>query len=1147
MTAGLTSVLFKRRFWPLFISQFLGAANDNVFKNAIAILIIYRLGGQSSIAPQVLVSLAAGLFILPFFLFSATAGLIADRYEKSGLIRLIKAAEILIVALGAWALLIPSIPGMLAVLFLLGVHAAFFGPLKYAILPEQLAEDELVDGNALVEGGTFLAILLGTITGGVLVLQSGGIATICTLLIGLAVLGFAASLFLPKAQPGNPGVPIGFNFIKDTRQVLGLARKRGDIFLAVLGISWFWLVGATYLAQLPAFAKDVLHADEQAVTLMLTVFSVGIGLGSVICTRLLKGEISARHVPLAALGMALFAFDLWLSGNGVARGHADAAILPLLDLLAQPLVWRVLADLLLIAVSGGIYIVPLYTIIQARSAASERARTIAANNIVNAAFMVLSAVAGAGMLALGCTVPEVFLAVALATLLVAVSICGLLPDVVLKQCSAWILKLLYRVEVNGLENIKAAGEKAVVVVNHVSFLDAPLMAVFLPQKPIFAIHTLIARLWWVRPVLSLVNVYPLDPANPIAVKGLIRAVQEGGTCVIFPEGRITVTGALMKIYAGPGVIADKAGVPIVPVRIDGAQYTPFSHLKGKLRRRWFPKITITILPPQRITLPPELKGRARRQVIGTALYDIMSHMMFETSQHPRTLFEALLDAARTHGSGALALEDITRKPLSYGRLIAGSLILGGHITRGTEAGETLGLLLPNANASVVSFFGAQAYGRVPAMLNFTAGPRNVLSACTAACIRTVITSRRFIEQARLEALAEALEGKVRLVYLEDVRDRVSLADKLYGLLASPFADRIAKRSGRSPHDPAVILFTSGSEGAPKGVVLSHANILTNCRQLAARVAFNPTDIIFNALPIFHSFGLTGGLLLPVLAGIKSFLYPSPLHYRIVPEMVYDTNATIMFGTDTFLTGYARVASPYDFYSVRHIFAGAEKVRDETRRVWMEKYGVRVMEGYGATETAPVLAVNTPMHFRSGTVGRLLPGIEHRLAPVSGLKEGGRLWVKGANVMLGYLRANRPGVLEPPAEGWYDTGDIVAIDEQGYVRILDRAKRFAKVAGEMISLGNVEGEIATLWPKHHHAVIALPDDFRGEQLMLVTDYAQASRSAILAHFRAQGLAELTVPRTIMQVDKVPVLGTGKTDYVGVQALAEAFLQQQATGA
>ncbi len=1146
MASRLFAVLIKRRFWPLFASQFVGAANDNIFKNAIAILIIYRLAGQSPIGPQVLVSLAAGLFILPFFLFSATAGRLADHYEKTGLIRLLTFVEVLIAALGSWALVLQSIPGMLGALFLLGAHASFYGPLKYAILPEQLPGEELLDGNALIEGGTFLAILLGTIAGGVLILREGGTVMVGVLLTGLTALGFLASLFLPRARPGSPDIAPRLAIVRETREVRGLLGKRRDVMLSVLGVSWFWLVGATYLAQLPAFAKDMLHADEQAVTLMLTVFSVGIGVGSVVCTRLLRGEISSRHVPAAALGMAAFGFDLWLSGNGVAGGHASAEIRPLAEFLAQPQAWRVLADLLMIAVCGGIYIVPLYTIVQARSEPHERARAVAANNIMNAAFMVVSALAGAAMLASGATVSEVFLALALATLAVAVCICGLLPDTVLKRCFAWVLRLLYRVEVRGLENMEAAGPRAVAVVNHVSLLDAVLVAVFLPRKPIFAVHTVIARRWWVRPFLALVEAYPMDPTNPLAVKGLIRSVQEGSACAIFPEGRITITGSLMKVYAGPGVIADKAEAPVVPVRIDGAQYTPFSYLKGKLPRRWFPKITITILPPRRVSLPPELKGRARRRMIGLALYDIMSDMMFTTSRRERTLFDALLDASGAYGSGTPAVEDMNRAPLSYGRFVTGALVLGRHITRGTGPGEALGLLLPNANASAVSFFAVHAYGRVPAMLNFTAGPRNVLSACAAAQVRTVVTSRAFVEKARLEPLVAALQGSVSLIYLEDVRERVGLADKLRGLAQRPFARALARRWGRTPSDPAVILFTSGSEGVPKGVVLSHRNILDNCTQIASRVAFNATDSVFNAMPIFHSFGLTGGLLLPLLNGLKTFLYPSPLHYRVVPEMVYDTNSTIMFGTDTFLTGYARVASPYDFHGVRLVVAGAEKVREVTMRTWMEKFGVRVLEGYGTTEASPVLTLNTPMHSQPGTVGRLLPGIEHRLAEVPGIGEGGRLWVKGPNIMLGYLRAERPGVLEPPADGWYDTGDIVSVDEQGYMRILDRAKRFAKVAGEMVSLGSVEAEVAALWPRRRHAVVALPDEFKGQQLVLVTDHAPAARPALLAHFRAQGLADLTVPRTVLVVESVPVLGSGKTDYLAVLALAEERLREQAAG-
>jgi acyl-[acyl-carrier-protein]-phospholipid O-acyltransferase/long-chain-fatty-acid--[acyl-carrier-protein] ligase len=1144
MQGDLIRVFAKLRFWPLFVSQFMGACNDNVFKNAMAILVIYRLADMSPIAPQVLVSVAAGLFILPFFLFSATAGQLADRFEKSGLIRIVKFSEIMIAMLGAWALLAPSVLGMLAVLFLLGVQATFFGPLKYAILPEQLEQNELVGGNALIEGGTFLAILLGTIAGGILVLREGGTGLIASLVVSLSLIGFAASLFLPKVRPGSREVTINPNFIQETWHLLGMVRANRSLFLSVLGISWFWLVGATYLAQFPAFAKDVLHADEQAVTLMLTVFSVGIGIGSMICTRLLHGEISARYVPFAALAMSLFAFDLWLTSLSLASGASDIQTIG--AFLAQTSTWRVLGDLLLLAIAGGIYIVPLYTILQTRSEESQRARMIAANNIMNAAFMVLSAVASAFMLSLGFSVPEIFLTAAVATLVVAFYICGLLPDAVLKGLFSWLFRLLYRVEVKGLEHLKDAGEKAVLVVNHVSFLDAVLLASFLPMKPTFAVNSFIARLWWVKPFLSVVDAYPMDPTNPMSTKGLIHAVQEGRTCVIFPEGRITVTGALMKVYEGPGMIADKADAPIVPVRIDGAQFTPFSRLKGKVKLRWFPRITITILKPQRFDLSPEIKGRARRQKIGVALYDVMSRMMFQTSNNHRTLFEALLDARRIHGGEALAVEDINRKPLSYTRLIAASFALGRKIGEGLEPGRTLGLMLPNSNAGAVAFFAAQARGLVPAMLNFSTGTNNVLSACETARIATVITSRRFIEQARLNAMAEALAAKVKLVYLEDIAQRMGLFDKLYGLASALLARRRVKNLSRMPNDPAVILFTSGSEGTPKGVVLSHANLLANLLQIAARVAFTSTDIVFNALPIFHSFGLTGGMLLPMLSGIRTFLYPSPLHYRIVPEMAYDTNATILFGTDTFLAGYARVASAYDFYSVRYVFAGAEKVKDETRRVWMEKFGIRILEGYGATETAPVLAVNTPMHFKAGTVGRLLPGIEHKLEKMPGVDEGGRLWVKGPNVMLGYYRSEKPGQLEPLSDGWYDTGDIVSVDELGYVRILGRAKRFAKIAGEMVSLGKVENEIAALWPGQGHAVIALPDERKGEQLILVTENAQAAREQMLSYFRSQGLSELMVPKSILKVDKLPILGTGKTDYVGVKSLAEAFVRPAADG-
>lgn len=1137
MSGTQYDLLRTRCFLPLFLTQALGALNDNLFKNALAILIIYRIADAAGLNGQVLVAAAAGIFILPFFLFSATAGQIADKFEKSRLIQTIKAAEIAIMSLGAISFWIGDVWLMIGVLFLMGTQSAFFGPVKYSILPDHLAEDELIGGNALVEAGTFLAILLGTIAGGLLILTDYGTLIVSAFVLLLAAMGFATSLQIPKAPAPLPDLRVNLNFVAETRSIIKKAGEDRRIYLSILGISWFWLIGATFLSQFPALAKDVLGADETVVTLFLTVFSIGIALGSLACNQLLKGEVTAKYVPFGAIGMTVFIVDLFFACNGASAPASGANLAGALTFLSEAANYRILFDLLAISVCGGVFIVPLYSIIQCESEESHRSRTIAANNIINALFITVGALIASGLLALSVSVPTVFLIMAIVNGGVAVYICKLLPDALIRAFLISLLKLFYRVEVRGLENYAKAGKRAVVVVNHISFLDPVLLAVFLPVKPIFAINTHIAKAWWVRPFLRLVDAFPLDPTNPMATKSLIKAVSEDRHCVIFPEGRITVTGALMKVYEGPGMVADKSDAELIPIRIDGAQYTPFSRLRGKVRIRLFPKITMTILPPQRFEVPSELVGRARRQIVGAKLYDVMSEMVFETCDRDETLFESMLTAKTVHGGGHKIAEDIQRVPITYSQLTLGSLVLGRKIGSLTKKKEIVGLMLPNSVGAIVTFFALQAFGRVPAILNFSTGLKNMRGAISTAKIKTLLTSRRFVEMAKLQETVDALGTDVNIVYLEDLRTKISIFAKMIGLISKPFARSVHRSNSGAPDDPAVVLFTSGSEGTPKGVVLSHGNLLANRFQLSARVDFNPTDIVFNALPIFHSFGLTGGTLLPILSGVKTFLYPSPLHYRIVPALVYDTNATIMFGTDTFLTGYGRVAHPYDFYSVRYVFAGAEKVKDETRRVWSDKFGIRIFEGYGATEASPAITINTPLHFSAGTVGRLMPGIDYSLEPVPGIDEGGRLVIKGPNVMLGYLRAENPGVIERTKDETYDTGDIVTVDDHGFITIQGRAKRFAKIAGEMVSLSAVESYAADVWPDNMHAIVAVPDARKGEQLILVTDNEAAVRDDLLDYARTQGIAELMVPRTIKLVDALPVLATGKVDYVGLREMVD----------
>lgn len=1135
------ALLKDRRFLPLFVTQFLGAFHDNLFKNALAVLLLYGVGSSAAENPELLVTLAAGLFILPFVLFSALGGQLADKYPKHKVIRIIKLAEIAIAFLGGAALLSGSVVLSFLALFALGTQSAFFGPSKYSILPQHLETDELIGGNALLNTGTFLAILFGTIAGTVFVTMEAGIALVCGLLVLCAALGYLASRFIPEASPKAPDLKLDFNPITETFDILKATfTQKRTIVQAILGVAWFYFLGGMFMAQMPNYTEGTLGANEHVLAFFLVIFSVGIAIGGLLNNRLLKGRVEAVYVPLAVLGITIFSIDLYFAGGGM-QSHSGT-LFGLDEFLGVLSHWRIVLDVSMIALCGGLFVVPLNAIIQNYTPDNIRARILAGSAITNSLFIVASSALSAFLIMKGWEIRELFLAFAVMNAFVAVYICRLLPDYLFKSFLQGLFKLLYNVEVRGLENFEKAGKRAVIVGNHVSLLDPPLLAAFLPGRPMFAVNSFVANWTWVKPFLKLVDAFPLDPTNPFSLKGLIRKVEEDRHVVIFPEGRLTETGALMKVYDGPGMIADKTDAMILPVRLDGVQHTFLARLKGKVPLRKFPKITITILEPRKFKIDDDIKGRARRAAAGRQLYDLMEEMMFMTGDREQTLYQALLRARYINGDDTAIVEDVARKPLKFKKLLQGSMVMGRKFSAITEQGENVGVLLPNSIGAVVTFFGLQAFGRVPAMLNFSAGAGSLVSACKTAQVKIVLTSKRFVELGRLEEVLDEIAKHTEVVYLEDVKDHIDARDKLFGLFASP--DKVHKKQKIKPHDPALVLFTSGSEGMPKGVVLSHANIMSNIVQLSSRVDFNRQDIVFNCLPMFHSFGLTGGTLLPILSGVKTFLYPSPLHYRIVPELVYSANATIMFGTDTFLNGYARMADPYDFYRMRYIFAGAEKVKEETRQLYMDRFGVRVLEGYGATETAPALALNSPMHMKAGSVGRLLPGIEYRLEDVPGIDVGGRLFVKGPNVMLGYYRDTAPSVLEPPEDGWYDTGDIVDIDAKGYVTILGRAKRFAKIAGEMVSLTSVEVMVQAVYPVAEHAVVAIPDARKGEQLIFVTTHKGAKKNDLSVYAKKNGIAELAVPKTILKVDKIPLLGSGKTDYTAVQAYVDKHLVKAA---
>lgn len=1132
MYYNLAHLMKTRRFLPLFLTQFLGAFNDNLYRTSLVTYVTFQATGFSESTKSLLVSLAVGLFMLPYFLFSATAGQLADKYNKAQLIRWVKLAELIIMLCGAAAFLVGNVWLLIAVLFFMGAHSAIFGPAKYSILPDHLKESELLGGNGLVEAGTFAAILLGTFFGGILMGHNEyGPHVVSGFMMFVAVFGYLACRFIPDTKRAAPNTKISLNFLTATYKLVQESRKE-KLFGIILLISWFWLIGAGFLSQIPNLAHNQFMLTETGLTLLMVTFSFGVGLGSLLCNVLLKNHISAKLVPGAALLITLFVYDFShvdLTRFATGGPYGAWAFLSTMEGL------RTIIDLFIIAVAGGVYIVPLYALLQSDSDDNKRSQIIAANNVMNALFMVIASILAAILLGAGLSVMHFFTLLAVLNGLITLYLIRRIPDTVLRAIFHFILRVCYRVEVKGLQHYKAAGKRVVIISNHTSFLDAAIIATFLPDKITFAINTHIAQRWWVKPFLSVVKAIPVDPTHAMSTRLLIQHVRKNERLAIFPEGRITTTGSLMKVYEGPGMIADKADAMLLPIRISGAEYTPFSRLKGKVRIRWFRPVTITILPPRQFKVKTELQGRKRRLFVSSQLYDVMSQALFESSNSKVNLFQSFVEAMDTHGHKTVIAEDIQRTPLSYRQLLLRSLVLGRYIAKQTTRGEFVGLLLPNAIATVAAFLGILAYARVPVMLNFSTGNRNVGLAVRTAGLKKVYTSQKFIETARMHTMIQSVEDNgAKVFYLEDARKNIGVYEKASAWLRATFGLSWLLARLAPATDTATMLFTSGSEGAPKGVALSHVNLQSNRYQIAARIDFGPRDIVFSALPMFHSFGLGVGLLLPLMSGIRVFLYPSPLHYRIVPEMVYDTNATMLFGTDTFLTGYAKFAHPYDFYSVRYVVAGAERLKPETRKTWVNRFGIRILEGYGVTETSPVVALNTPMHSKAGSVGRMVPGMGYRLEHVPGIEEGGRLFLKGPNVMQGYMFNDNPGVIMPPAGGWHDTGDIVSIDTEGYIKILGRAKRFAKIGGEMVSLAAVEEIAGQLWPNHQHAVVSLPDPKKGEQLVLVTDNPQATRAEFSALAKELGHSELFVPKRLEIVSALPVLGTGKIDYVTIQA-------------
>lgn len=703
----------------------------------------------------------------------------------------------------------------------------------------------------------------------------------------------------------------------------------------------------------------------------------------------------------------------------------------------------------------------------------------------------------------------------------------------------FLAELLFRFTAHRTEALNTPGP-VLLIPNHTSWLDWLFLGVCLEPDWKFVVSSTTAQAsWFHRKIMLNRRTFPIDTTSPYAVKRMAEHLQKGGRLVLFAEGRLSRTGTLMKLFEGTGFLLHKTDATVITAYIRGADRLITS--PNPNRKQLLPRVSIHF--SEKLNPPRGGEGSASvtRARLTHWLRDQMVQQQFqvECQTGPATVLEAVVARAATHGS-KVVMQDIAQS-LTLRRVLTGADLLAQALSPILDpTRERVGVLLPNVNATPVVILALWSLGKTPAVLNFSTGAPIMKACAELAELRDLITSRTFLAKAKLDLKLLENAG-VRLVFVEDLREGITTSQRWAALARITLNPRSIIRVPQAGNRAGVVLFTSGSEGVPKGVALSQSNLMTNIRQLIAVCDLTDEERVFNCLPLFHSFGLTIGALLPLVRGFYVFLYPSPLHYRVVPAALYDRDCTILLSTNTFLNGYGRKAHPYDFRSLRYLFAGAEKIQEATSQLWMRKFGTRILEGYGATECSPCLSINTPMLALAGTVGRFLPGIEHRIEAVEGVSVGGRLLIRGPNVMQGYLNADANAAFRA-RDGWYDTGDIVSVDEMGFVTILGRLKRFAKISGEMVSLTAVEEALAGAFPQYalrcQVAIVTLPDLNKGERLVAVSNEARLGLDEVRDAVRAAGLSNLCAPREVRFLREIPKLGTGKVNHREVERWVRA---------
>lgn len=1117
--------------WML-LTQFLGALNDNLYRYVVTFFAIDLARQQpEGMLANTYITIIGVLFVLPFLAFSGYAGQLADIYSKRSVLIITKSVEIVAMLLGLYAFLQQDLTLMMVVMFLIATHSTFFSPAKYGSLPELLPPSDLSRGNALIEMSTFLAIIIGTWAGGALYQTVGhdplimGIVPLVIAVVGtMAAFGIGRTP-VPQEKPTFSASPLA-GIGSGMRELLGDRR----LMLTVLGNSWFWFLAALVQISIPLYGTTVLGLSESATGGLWAAVAIGIGIGSLVAGRLSGHKVEFGLVPIGSVGMGV------------------TAIL----LLTMDHTWSAVACLASLGFFAGFYTVPLNAMLQQKSALASRGRIIGANNFLN--FLAIALAFGTNLVlgsVLALTPDQVIMVGGVLSFLVTGYIFFLLPDFFIRFVLWLLAHSIYRIRIVGAENVPLNGP-ALLVCNHLSFVDGLLVGSCVQRFVRFMVYAPFFNIPGLGRFLKMMRAIPTGGGKVLEPIKKARTELEGGHVVcIFAEGAISRTGNMLPFKRGFERIIDGIETPVIPVHLDQVWGSIFSFKDGRFFWKWpsrlFYPVTITFGKP----LPSTTKAWQVRQKLLELGGDA-----FRVRRRPDDLVANRFIQSAKKRWFRMALADSLGRELNFGQALTGSRLLGRWFARERPADKMVGVLLPSSVAAALVNMGLMLAGKVPVNLNFSIGAEAMDSAIKQCGIKTIVSARTFLAKAKLAERPD-------MIFVEDLLGQQSKAAQMIMYVATLLTPtsllvRFAGPRGQSVDDLCTVMFSSGSTGEPKGVMLSQHNVVSNLEAIAQILWVQKDDRVIGVLPFFHSFGFTGTLCLPLVVGLGAVYHANPLDAKTIGGLIRKYKATILISTPTFCQAYLRICPAEDFASLRHVVVGAERLRPDFAAAFKEKFGLDMLEGYGATEMGPVVSVNVPnvmeggenqTGHKPGTVGHPVPGVAARIVDpdtLADLKEGseGLLLLKGPGRMVGYLN-NPEKTAEVIKDGWYVTGDIAVIDEDGFIRITDRLSRFSKIGGEMVPHLKVEEAMLQIPGINGANVTAVPDAAKGERLVgfYIADESMAPE-LVWQGLNSSGLPKIWVPKAadLHRIEELPVLGTGKTDLKRLKTMALTLVAQ-----